>query len=145
MEKIKIGSYGKHCLDLIKRLGLSEKIVFLGRQNSEQMCERYLKSHLFLSPSAIENSPNSVGEAMLLGMPVVSSRVGGVANMLTSGEEGLLYPYRDTDKLAESVCAIFADDAQAVRFGEQARAHALITHDGEKNYRRLLEIYGDIL
>lgn len=145
MEKIKIGSYGKYCLDLIKKLGLSEKIVFLGRQNSEQMCERYLKSHLFLSPSAIENSPNSVGEAMLLGMPVVSSKVGGVANMLTNGEEGLLYPYQDTDKLAESVCAIFADDAQAVGFGEQARAHARITHNGEQNYRRLLEIYAQII
>lgn len=144
MERIKIGSYGKYCRDLIKKLSLEEKIIFSGRLDSEKMCDRYLRSHLFLSPSAIENSPNSVGEAMLLGMPVVSSDVGGVHNMLTSGEEGLLYPYQDTAKLAEAVCRMFADEKAACRMGRCAAAHAAITHNPEANYRRLMEIYGEI-
>ncbi|MGN1147253.1 MAG: glycosyltransferase family 4 protein, partial [Lachnospiraceae bacterium] len=144
MEKIKIGSYGKYCLELMKKYNLAEKVVFLGRLNSEEMCERYLKSHLFLSPSAIENSPNSVGEAMLLGMPVVSSAVGGVANMLTDKEEGLLYPYQDVNKLADAVCTVFADEEQAKAYGERAREHALRTHDPGTNYRRLLEIYREL-
>lgn len=144
MEKIKIGSYGKYCRDLIKKNKLEDKVIFLGRLNSAQMCDRYLKSHLFLSPSAIENSPNSVGEAMLLGMPVVSSEVGGVANMLTHGEEGLLYPYQDVEKLADAVCNIFEQDERAITLGQQARKHALITHAPETNYRRLMEIYEEL-
>lgn len=143
-EKLKIASYGKYCLALIKKNQLSDKIVFTGRLDAAGMCERFLKSHLFLSPSSIENSPNSVGEAMLLGMPVVSSKVGGVANMLIDKKEGLLYPHSDTDKLAEAVCAVFRDDVQAVMYGEHAREHALKTHDPETNYQRLIAIYREI-
>ncbi len=145
MEKIKIGSYGKYCRDLIRKNKLEDKVIFLGRLNSAQMCDRYLKSNLFLSPSAIENSPNSVGEAMLLGMPVVSSEVGGVANMLKNGEEGLLYPYQDTEKLADAVCTVFEQKDKAAVFGQRARKHALITHDPETNYRRLVEIYEELV
>lgn len=144
MEKIKIGSYGKYCLDLIKKLKLEGKILFTDRLNSEQMCARYLNSHVFLSPSAIENSPNSVGEAMLLGMPVVSSRVGGVHNMLADGEEGFLYPYQDTRKLAESICKLFGDDELAKRCGKKAAVHAAETHNPVINYNRLLTIYKEI-
>lgn len=144
-EKLKIGSYGKYCLDLIKQYGLEESVIFVGRLDEKQMRDRYLKSHLFLSPSSIENSPNSVGEAMLLGMPVISSDVGGVATMLKDKEEGLLYPHNDVKKLSEAVCTMFADEKQAVQFGMRAREHALKTHDPRTNYLRLVEIYKDIL
>lgn len=144
MEKIKIGSYGKYCLKLIRQFALQDRVVFLGRLGSEEMCERYLKSNLFLSPSAIENSPNSVGEAMLLGMPVVSSAVGGVANMLTDGKEGILYPYEDTGRLVEAVCRMLGEEAFACECGKRAREHALKTHDAETNYQRLLAIYNKI-
>lgn len=144
MEKIKIGSYGKYCLDLIKKQKLEDKVSFLGKLDSRRMCERYLKSHVFLSPSAIENSPNSVGEAMLLGMPVVSSAVGGVADLLKDGEEGLLYPHQDVEALASAVIRLFSDDEEAAALGKKAREHALQTHDPERNYKRLLEIYGEM-
>lgn len=140
-EKIKIGSYGKYCIDLIRKNGLEEKVVFLGRLDSGKMCAQYLKSHVFLCASSLENSPNSVGEAMLLGMPVVSAAVGGVPCMLRDKEEGLLYPPQDTGRLAEAVCTMFTDDSFAKQCGRNAGKHALMTHDPETNYRRLLEIY----
>lgn len=144
-EKIKIGSYGKYCLKLIKEAGLTEKVVFLGKSNSSEMCARYLKSHLYLSPSSIENSSNSVGEAMLLGMPVVSSAAGGVPSMLESEQEGLLYPCGDKNALAAAVCRMFADDDFAVSCGQNAARRAAITHNPNTNYRRLLEIYREIV
>ncbi|MDE6063413.1 MAG: glycosyltransferase family 4 protein, partial [Lachnospiraceae bacterium] len=144
-EKIKIGSYGKYCLKLIKEAGLTEKVVFLGKLNSSEMCGQYLKSHLYLSPSSIENSSNSVGEAMLLGMPVVSSAVGGVPSMLEHEKEGLLYPCGDKDALTEAVCRMFADDTFAVSYGQKAAARAAITHNPDANYRRLVEIYREIV
>lgn len=144
-EKLRIGSYGKYCRELIHRGGLEETVVFLGRLDAEQICARYLESGLFLSCSVLENSPNSVGEAMLLGMPVVSSRVGGVASMLRDGEEGLLYTCGDEEALVCAVCTMLTDTEFAVRCGKQARKHALQTHDGQKNLERLLEIYRDML
>ena len=143
-EKIKISSYGKYCLDLIRKERLADKVCFLGKLDSAGMCERYLKSHVFLSASSLENSPNSVGEAMLLGMPVVSSAVGGVANLIVNGEEGLLYPHQDMKALAAAIMRFFSDDEAAVAFGNRAGEHARLTHDPEINYRRLLEIYGEM-
>ena len=83
---------------------------------------------------------------MLLGMPVISSDVGGVHNMLKNEEEGLLYKADDIHALAECICRVFSPQGylKAVKMGERARAHALETHDGEKNSRRLLEIYHEI-
>ncbi|MBD5511185.1 MAG: glycosyltransferase family 4 protein [Lachnospiraceae bacterium] len=144
-EKIKIGSYGKYCRKLIAEVGLTEKVVFLGKLNGSEMCGQYLKSHLYLSPSSIENSSNSVGEAMLLGMPVVSSAVGGVLSMLEHEKEGLLYPRGDKEALSEAVCRMFADDGFAVSCGKNAATRAAITHNPDANYRRLVEIYREIV
>ena len=118
--------------------------MFLGRLNSEKMCGQYLKSHVFLSASSMENSSNSLGEAMLLGMPVVSSEVGGIPGMLTHEKEGLMYPAGDIQALAEAVCRIFAEEDAACALGERARERALKTHDAETNFNRLLEIYREL-
>ena len=144
-EKIKIGSYGKYCLKLIKDGGLTENVVFLGKLNSGEMCRRYVKSHVCLSASSIENSSNSVGEAMLLGMPTVSSAVGGIPSMMEHEKEGLLYPHKDKDALAACICRMFADDAFAASCGENAAKRAAVTHDPDTNYRRLVEIYEEIV
>ena len=66
-------------------------VRFLGPFDAPAMRDRYLRTHVYVSPSTIENSPNSVGEAMLLGCPVVSSNVGGVSDLLYHGKEGFLY------------------------------------------------------
>ena len=97
-KKILIGSYGKYILKLIKEGNLEDNVVFTGSLNAAKMKERYLKSNAFISPSMMENSPNSVGEAMLLSMPVITSDVGGVRNLL-SEEEGFIYPSLDEKAL----------------------------------------------
>ncbi len=143
-EKLKISNYGKYLSELIRRKHLEGAVTFLGRLNAEEMLARYLKSHVFVSPSSIENSPNSVGEAMLLGMPVVSSDVGGVPNLLVSGREGLLYPSGDTRALTGSILTVFREEDRALAMGRAASLHARRTHDPDTNYRRLLEIYHEI-
>lgn len=90
-QKLKISAYGKYLRRLIKENGLEGRIVFLGRLDAGQMRDRYLKSSLFVCCSALENSPNSLGEAMLLGMPCVSADVGGISSIFTHGEDGILF------------------------------------------------------
>lgn len=143
-DKIKIGTYGQYLLQLISDHHLQEHVVFLGKQDAEEMCGQFLKSHVFLSASLIENSPNSVGEAMLLGVPVVSSEVGGVPSLFEGEKEGLFYPVEDTKKMAEQILRIFGDDMLAERLSASARQRAAITHDSKTNYERLLEIYHEI-
>lgn len=143
-ERLKLSSYGKYIEDLIHTENLMDQVTFLGPLNTQEMCRQFLRSHVFASVSTIENSPNSVGEAMLLGVPVVSSQVGGVADMLADHEEGLLYPLLDTAALADAISSIFDSPKLAGQLSEAARQRAFKTHDADTNFDRLLEIYHDI-
>lgn len=172
-EKLKISGYGKYLRQLIKRYGLEGKVTFLGRQDSGQMKDRYLRSQLFVCPSAIENSPNSLGEAMILGMPCVAAQVGGIASIFTHGEDGICYGgcpapeeipgakaagpkegvrsggERETlsqvaENLATAVLDMWRNEEKEREYCKNARAHALRNHDREENYRKTLEVYNTI-
>ena len=174
-EKLKISGYGQYLRGLIRKNHLEGKVLFLGKLTGEQMRDRYLASSLFVCCSAMENSPNSLGEAMLLGMPCISADIGGVPNVFEAGVDGISYVgFRNerldfywrkgtvelpageqnpgdsrlqliADRLADAVLRMWGESAkrQAV-YGANARAHALFTHDGERNFCRLLEIYREI-
>ena len=144
-KRILIGSYGKYILKLIKDGDLKENVVFTGPLNAEKMKERYLKSNVFLSPSVMENSPNSVGEAMLLQMPLITSDVGGVRNLLNE-EEGYLYPSLDEKALVDAAIDCFSKNGSEEQKNMCAKAgkRSRITHDAKTNYKRLLEIYESI-
>ncbi|HBA47795.1 MAG TPA: hypothetical protein DCZ91_08340 [Lachnospiraceae bacterium] len=90
-QKLKISAYGKYLRKLMEEGGLKEKVTFLGKMNAAQMRDRYLESSLFVCPSSLENSPNSLGEAMLLGMPCVCANVGGIPSLFRDGEDGIAY------------------------------------------------------
>jgi glycosyltransferase involved in cell wall biosynthesis len=143
-DRLKRTSYGKYIEELIKIFHLNSHVVFTGVLNEKQMCERYLQSHVFVCPSSIENSPNSLGEAMILGVPCVASNVGGVTDLLRHKEEGFIYQTDAPYMLAHYVSEIFASDELAMQFSEKAREHAMRTHDAQKNLNTLLEIYEQI-
>lgn len=143
-QKIKLSSYGKHIRDLIKEYKLGESVIFTGVLDEKQMCQRYLKCHVFVCPSSIENSPNSLGEAMILGVPSVASYVGGIPDMLKDKEEGFLYQHDAPYMLAQYICDILENRDLALKFSKNAREHALKTHDRDENTRKLIEIYGEI-
>ena len=140
-EKLKLTAYGKYIKKLIKKYSLNDYVTFCGSLDEEQMCERYLRSHVFVSASSIENSSNSVCEAMILGMPVVSSDVGGVKNLLEHGKEGFIYQHDAPYMLAFYILNIFSNEKKALLLGRNAKYHATYTHDSIKNVRCNLEIY----
>jgi len=144
-EKLKISSYGKYIKELIDKYDLKNRVVFTGFLDEKQMCKRYLQSHVFVCPSSIENSPNSLGEAMILGLPCVASDVGGVTDLLRHREEGFVYQADAPYMLAHYVCEIFSSKDLALEFSEKAREHAIKTHDIERNTNKLVEIYLNIL
>ena len=143
-DKLKQSFYSKYLGKLIKKYKLEDKVEFLGFLSEEKMVERMLKSHVFVSPSSIENSPNSVGEAMILGVPTVSSDVGGVKNMLTHEHEGFIYPADEPYMLEYYVSKIFEDSDLAYKFSKNAKEHAEHTHNRSLNGKTLMEIYNKI-
>lgn len=137
-------SYQKYLAKLTREYGLEGKIIFLGKCSDQQMKAAFLNANAFALPSTIENSPNSLGEAMLLAVPSVTADVGGVKNLLTHGEEGFVYQSTAPYMLAHHICQIFAMGGDVAAMGQKARSHALRTHDPEKNLRDLLAIYESI-
>lgn len=141
VETLKLNGYEKHIYDIIKQNNLDNKVTFLGCLDEKGMMERYLKSHVYVSASAMENSPNTVAEAMTLGLPVVSSLVGGVSSMLSHNVEGLLYQYDTPYMMAHYIKEIFDNDDLALKLSKNSQKRAKIVHDIETNYNCLISTY----
>jgi glycosyltransferase involved in cell wall biosynthesis len=131
--------YAKFISNLIKKLGLKEYVIFTGSLNEEEICQRYLNSNLFICSSIIENSPNSLGEAQVLGVPVLASYAGGIPGMM-SGNESNLYRFDDAELLAYKICNIFKKKEKAAPL-DSLRKSALLRHSSKKNLDELLDIY----
>lgn len=145
LQRQKLPYYLNYLRKLIIKNNLSKKIVFLGRLNAEQMIERYQKSHLFLSPSTMENSSNSIGEAMLIGTPVVSSNVGGCSTMIDDKQNGLLYELKNEKEMIDCIEMIFNNDDLANRLSHSAIIKSSLRHDVDVNYTQMMKIYQNII
>lgn len=144
-DRLRFGTYANYILHLMDKLNVREHFIFTGLLEEQQMADRYKASNVFVCPSSIENSPNSLGEAQLIGTPVVASYVGGVPNMVEHGNTGLLYRFEEHEMLAQCVCSIFREKELATHLSNNERECALIRHDGKANALRTIEIYNEIL
>lgn len=140
-DKIKISAYGKYLRKLIKDLHMEDKIIFLGKLSAEEMKQQYLNCNTFVCASSLENSPNSVAEAMLLGVPVVASNAGGIPSMMDHEKEGLLYEKGNVKALAEVIMRTWEEEVQVDKMNVNASVRARETHNADKNYKTLLNIY----
>ena len=131
----RITGYGKFLKKQIARLGIADHILFTGMLDEKAMCERYLKSNVFVCCSSIENSPNSLGEAQLLDMPYVASLVGGVPEIV-NWNRNVLYRYEEYEMLAQKICHIFAQKDKYIPYD-----FSINRYDSVKNASDLLSIY----
>ena len=141
-QKMTQRSYGRYLEKQIKRLGLLDRVIFIGYQSAVGMKDALLKSNVFISASSIENSPNSLGEAQLLGVPCVSSFVGGAPDFIQSKECGFLYRFDDYQMLAECVCESFVSSQQFDN--TKMRKVAGLRHDRKQNIQNLISIYNQV-
>ncbi len=138
---MRISGFGNYINRLIRKLNLSGKITFTGLLSESEMCQRFLRSHVFVSASAIENSPNAVGEAQLLGVPCVASYVGGTADLIEHGKTGLLYRFEEYEMLASAICKIFSDQALAQELSRNEKIAARERHHEVNNANELNAVY----
>lgn len=142
LDFIRFSGYANYLKKMISQYNLSSHIVFTGYLDENQICEYYLKSNVFVSPSSIENSPNSLGEAQLLGMPCIASYVGGVPDFM-KGFEDYMYRFDEFEMLAKKICDVF-DEYDPMKL-QLMRNIALRRHSQEENSRTLLNIYRQII
>ena len=141
---IRLDGYQQYLKKRISQLNVKERVRFLGILDEYEMRDQYLKSNVFLMPSSIENSPNSLGEAMLLGVPCIAADVGGIADLLVHQKDGYLYPFDAPYMLAHYIDQVFSDPEKTQALTENAKNHARNTHDPQANLVQLLKIYESI-
>ena len=144
IEKAKAGSYRKYLNELIKKYDLYDNVEWLGYLDEASMIYEYLKCNIFVSASSIENSSNSISEAMLMGVPVIASDVGGIKSMMIHEKEGLLYQADAPYMLAYNIIELLRNPDVAIKLGSNAHTRASKDHDIITNMVLLKNIYNSI-
>ena len=103
------------------QLGLSNSVVITGRKTKQEWRELSKDYSIFLSTTNIDNTPISVIEAMALGLPVVSTDVGGVPFIIQSGQNGILYPAKDAQAGANAILSILNDSTLSQNLSSNGR------------------------
>lgn len=141
---LRMQGYHLYLRRLVKRLKLQENVKFLGQLSEVEMKQAFLDANVYILPSSIENSPNSLCEAQILGVPVVAAYVGGVPDLVKEEVTGFMYRYEEIEMLASKIVEVFnMNDFTAISKAEMEVAGR--RHDREANASRLCEIYNSIL
>jgi glycosyltransferase involved in cell wall biosynthesis len=122
-----------------------EGLILLGSLNEQDLVDTLLMSDIYVMTSHIENNANNLCEAMMLGMPCISTFVGGMGSLIKDGEHGILIQGGDPWAMAGAVLELVNDRDNAVRIGKNARAIALIRHDKNRIVNDLLIAYNTII
>lgn len=130
---------------LMKQYELDNNIVFTGFLSANEMALQLSKSNVSIMPSAIENAPNSLAEAMIVGTPIVATFVGGNMDMMDHNKEGFLYCYNEPNMLAYYVSQLFENKELSEKFSQAGRSKALKRHDPTSLENRILAIYKDVI
>lgn len=129
-----------------KNVGVkTSKVRYLGVLNAERLRDSLLESDVYVHPSYIDNSPNSVCEAQLLGMPVIATGVGGVPSLVTHKVTGLLVPANAPYELAYWIKHVTKEKVMAGEMGRKAANVAWKRHDRDVIVKQLLQTYNTIL
>ena len=137
--------YSNYLRSLIRKLGLESNVILLQKLSAEEMSNEFCKAHVFVLPSFAENSPNALGEAMLIGTPSVVSPVGGVMSIVKDENSALIFPTGDYSMLAYQIERIFENDDLANTLSKNAKSIALIRHDVNNTTQQYISIYQKII
>jgi len=115
-----------------------------GMQDSEGMIKAYNESYCLVHPTYIDNSPNSVCEAQLSGLPVIATDVGGVSSLITHEQTGLLIgrSYKDIENAVQKL--VLNDDLRNL-ISEESRKLSRKRHDKNSILEQTLNMYKEII
>lgn len=117
----------------------------MGTASKDQLVNALCNTTLYVHPSYIDNSPNSVCEAQILGVPVIATNVGGLSSLINNGETGFLIPANDPYRLAFILSHIYNDKILLEKISRNSIELAQKRHDPLSIRNTLINIYKTIL
>ena len=103
---------------------IRERIVCETPADDARMAAAFAEADLFLLPSLFEGTPLTLMQAMMSGVPIVTTATCGMKDVIANGRNGLLVPTRSPDAIVSAVDRLVADQALRRRLGQAARAEA---------------------
>lgn len=137
-------SYDRYLAERMDRLGVRNHFEFVGSLGPSEVVAQMAGCSAFVSTSSIENSPNSMGEAMMMGLPCVATFVGGAPDVAEHGKEALFVPFNETELLADALIRVLIDESFAEDLAIAGRKRALLNHSRAANRDALLQTYNHI-
>lgn len=129
-------------------LGVSAEslnIKYLGYMSPEKIKKELLECDFYVHPAYAENSPNSICEAQMMGVPVIASYCGGIPSLVSHRESGFLYPVNDPYSLCSAIMQLKNDQQLQVYISKNEMQKAATRHDPQAIYDNLLEIYKQLI
>lgn len=127
--------------------GLNEDVELAGPQTQTEIATRLAHAAIFALPCAheadggMDNLPTVIMEAMAAGLPVISTALAGIPEMVADGVNGVLVPDRDPSALAAAIDGLLDDPPKARQLGERGRQIAREKFSSEESARKLREIF----
>lgn len=127
----------------IERLGLQNRVVLSGTKPQSQVRHHLAAANVFVLPSVIDpdggmdNLPTVIMEAMATGLPIVSTNLGGIPEMVVENETGFLVQPGDVESMADAIQNLISDCSLAERLGQSGYDRAQALFSIEKNVRDL--------
>ena len=129
---------------LAAELRIAHAVDFCGRMDRDQMAQLYRSASVVISPSRIDNMPNSILEAMASGVPIVSTNVGGVPFILKNGVNGLLVAVGDHAAMANAARRVLREPDLANRLRDAALADVQ-QYAWPRVRQRWIDLYASVL
>ena len=133
-----------------QRLGIKDRVVFYGYLDHDRLVTLYRDCEVFAMGSIEMTNfgrqdviPNVIAEAMAVGLPVVSTRMGGIAELVEDGVSGIMVPQRDPAALCDALARIARDPALAQRLRSAALARVADIWDRNKNLEALSQVFDE--
>lgn len=138
---LRLNEYHRYLRKLVRDLKIQDNVEFFPSLSAGGVVAELEKAEIFCLPSLVENSPNSLGEAGMLGMPSVVTDVGGVTSMVRHEKDALIVPSADPACLAAAIGRLFEDGDLRIRLGSSIRTSSIARHAPEKVLEGLMVAY----
>jgi glycosyltransferase involved in cell wall biosynthesis len=141
------GDEGPAVRDLVSARGLQDSVTFLGPVSQAELLSAYRQASVFALACRVDGDgdrdgiPNVMVEAMAAGLPVVSTTVSGIPELVQDGHSGLLVGPDDPDALADAIWRLAEDPSSADRMAEAGRATVEADFDGDASIRTLAGLF----
>jgi glycosyltransferase involved in cell wall biosynthesis len=127
--------YASRVREMIEELSLSDSVILAGHLQEKELEKAYAGADLLVHPARWEAFGIAVAEGMSYGLPVVGSRIGGIPELVSDGQNGLLVPPGDELALADAIDSFILDRALLREMGEKSKMKADLLNDWEQTCR----------